>query len=790
MVMREWVLPGPAVSTERRVMRTATRDGARTSRARARAIVPAIWALVLLAAVATAVAAGSDPRHALAFGLTWIVSTTLPGMLLWRALARSSTPAEAVAFGNVLGIAVLLLAWLPAALLGDARLTWWGPLAVLVVFAAIPGLRIHWRSPSPSPDTGVDAVPVRWHVAMAVVSLVALWRLLATELRALPLPGAADTWVHPDMWFQLALVDQLQHSPVVQQAQAAGIPMTYHWFANADIAAVAAMSGTPTPTALLHLWLIAMMLTVVLCAAALARRLLDPPTRGAERHHLWWVGPLAALVSAAVPVVLVLGEPRLRNLGNGFQVVSASGVLSVAVVLAVSGVLVDLVRRDGRGRWVLAALLLALAAGTKPSILPVVVAALLLVSAWLWLVGRRAPTAPLTLALVGTGLAGVGLLLVSGGGDETGIEPFRTLDLDPSMQLALSASGGSGTRAVALGVFALYVLTELPRLLGLLGTAQRPTRRDPAVWFCTGVVLAGFAGSWVLHHIGFSQQYFWRIVLVLATVATLVVAVRVIPHPVRRHRLVLLPILAVVLAGLAVGSWVLLWSPVQPTEADPGTLDRLLPYAVAGVVLVATLGMLRQRALSWLPRVPVLTLLTAFVLAAGVPVAVADLTDPSKRALQGEAPVVTERQEPRLVTVEQQRAALWLRDHAAPGDHVVTNVMCVPTQLRSGCDATAYWVAALSGRPVVLGGWAYTIRDGETVREGSYKRRPSPFPERLRLSREMIEQPSTRTVERLRDLYGARWVFADRGASRVSPDIERHADLVYENGSVLIYRIP
>src|SRR5699024_7197382 len=92
-------------------------------------------------------------------------------------------------------------------------------------------------------------------------------------------------------------------------------------------------------------------------------------------------------------------------------------------------------------------------------------------------------------------------------------------------------------------------------------------------------------------------------------------------------------------------------------------------------------------------------------------VAVDDLREPVRRAVADEPIPYSEREEPRLVTVEEQRAALWLRDHGGPGGRVVTNVMCVPTEFERGCEATAYWVAAMSDRPMVLGGWAYTEKD-------------------------------------------------------------------------------
>src|SRR5699024_1579037 len=168
------------------------------------------------------------------------------------------------------------------------------------------------------------------------------------------------------------------------------------------------------------------------------------------------------------------------------------------------------------------------------------------------------------------------------------------------------------------------------------------------------------------------------------------------------------------------------------------------------------------------------------------------LRAPVSYAVQGIPPPSGSYVQPRLVTVEEQRAALWLREYAEPGGTVVTNVMCVPTPYEQGCEHTAYWVAALTGHPVVMGGWAYTetARQEYVEDEGrSYKDRPSPYPQRQRLSLAMIRNPSAQIAQRLRTEYDARWIFADRRATEVSLDIRHYADLVYANDQVVIYSL-
>ncbi len=750
-------------------------------------LLPAVsWLVVAVAAVAVSVAAGSAGSHALAYLVTWLLSTTLPGVLVWRALARPSSVVEEVGFGNVLGIALLLVAWVPAVTLGHAALAWAGPVAVVTAFLTVPRLRVHWRPQRVEPDR----TPGSWHAAMSVVAVLGLGALLVKTLRSLPLPGTADTRVHPDMFFQLSLINQLQQTLAPEQPQAAGMSMHYHWFSNAYVAVTSAMSGVPSSTALMHLWLVGMTLTLLLAVAAVTRRLLDVPAElGSAAVRRWWLGPVAGLLAVVVPVVLVLGEPRLRNLGSGFQTVSTSGTLALVVVLAISGPVIDLVRgARGRGTWLLAVALLALSAGTKPSIPPVVIAALLLVGARHWLLTRAFPRAAAGLAVVTAGFMALAAVFVMGG-DGAEVALFETLGLDTQMQVAETDST-VGILETVVALLLLYTLTELPRLLGLLGIGARKTRRDPAMWWCAGVVFAGLCASWIVSHPGYSQQYFWRIVISLGVVTTLVTAVRVVPDGAKPLRAVLLA----AAPGILVGLWALSLPAADTESPDLGAFTRLIPYAVAGVVLAVTLATLRLPAVRRLvPGLPALTLVVVFTFAAGTPVAIADLREPVTLAVQGQPPAYSEREAPRLLTRQEQQGALWLRRHAGPDDRVVTNVFCVPTVYYPGCESTAFWVAGISGRSVVLGGWAYMEQTRANYVENSggagYKNQPPPFPERAQLSLDLVRNPSAEVVRRLRDEYDARWVLADRRSTAVSPNLADYADLRYRNRDVSVYEL-
>ena len=76
------------------------------------------WLLLGVGVLLAMVGVGDRPLWAVAYFAVWAVSTTVPGVLVWRALARPSTLVQELGFGSVLGIGLLLLAWLPATRMG------------------------------------------------------------------------------------------------------------------------------------------------------------------------------------------------------------------------------------------------------------------------------------------------------------------------------------------------------------------------------------------------------------------------------------------------------------------------------------------------------------------------------------------------------------------------------------------------------------------------------------------------------------------------------------------------
>ena len=155
------------------------------------------------------------------------------------------------------------------------------------------------------------------------------------------------------------------------------------------------------------------------------------------------------------------------------------------------------------------------------------------------------PRQPAMLTLLPLLLIPIAAVALFGSTDGSRIQLFQTLALDPALDGAVVGDGSLPGRGgwlapdlvgasgevwtVALGLLALFVLTELPRLIGVAGPLTTSLRGDPATWWCAGVVGAGFCGLWLLSHPGYSQHYFWRIVIPLGIVLTVTTIVRLLP---------------------------------------------------------------------------------------------------------------------------------------------------------------------------------------------------------------------------------------------------------------------
>ena len=735
-------------------------------------------------ALVTLVQTGSAVSDVARYLLVWAVLVITPGVLLWRALAGRTTTEIELGAGAGTGIALLLVAWLVATGLGHPRWSAAVPLAVLVAFLAFPRLRRHWRG---SPALAGRA-PALWWASMALLGALAIHKVSLTILRPSVLPPGPSA-IASDTWYSLGIAGQLAQGFPVADPSFVGGQITYHWFALGLVTATSQLAGTDLAATVMHLWFVPFVVVWLGVTAALVRMLLLPYEQARPGARRWWWGPLGASLVVVVPAGVVLTGTAAAGLGTGLNSSSASGAFG-SLFVSFAGLVLASLLRDARqpGLWVVALLTGVAASGIKPTVLPVVAAGCLLVAGWR-LVHRRSGWSIAALTAIGAlAVFGVASRVVVGSTTGTKIQPLALVVADPSYRALFApgaapgpGAGGFLLPAVALGrphalafalaVLLLFLLGQAVVLLGLLRLPRSPLRADPAAVWVAGATVAGYLACWVVAHSGFSQQWFALNVTGTATALSVVVVAVEVPAGGRRPA-----VLAAVALVLGLGTAALTRHLTAPTDLPLGT--RLVPYALLAGLLLVLLAVNRGLGRALAPVVVAAALLLGAMLpgAGGwlVGNAVVPITE-SPRA---------------VVTRPQQEAALWLRESSAPADVVVSNVFCRPVRYSDGCEHAGVWVSALTGRRLVLDGWAYIPQTMDRY-DGTVPgpMLPSPFPDRLRDSLALITEGDRDAACRLTAQYGARWVFADTDATRVSPKLARFADLRHVSGPVRVFAI-
>lgn len=139
-------------------------------------------------------------------------------------------------------------------------------------------------------------------------------------------------------------------------------------------------------------------------------------------------------------------------------------------------------------------------------------------------------------------------------------------------------------------------------------------------------------------------------------------------------------------------------------------------------------------------------------------------------------------------TREEADAARWLEANSRPGELVATNVHC-QREWPGGCDSRHFWIAALSERRLLVEGWAYTNRANRVAVATGQNPDLLPFwdPDRLAANDVVFTHPTAATVQRLREVYGVRWLYADTRAGEVSPALAQYAHLRHATADATVY---
>lgn len=761
------------------------------------------WLLPLLVAVLGLsrldVPVDSMARYAAYFALCVV----LPGVLLLRGFWRSTGNwAEDVGLGAVVGTTYQLAGWAIFTALGWQRFLVIWPALVLVLFAAVPGWRRHWRIAAPKP------LPLAWTWGMVVAATVLVGGATVGVMTYHPMPPEGSAY-YPDLLYHLSMVNELTRAVPPELPQVAGLSLDYHWFANADMAAAVDITKLSPILVLYRLWLLPLVVVALLVFATLARTV----------SRAWWTGPLVAAAFAGPQLVLFVDTSV--DLAPPLSLLSPSQTFGMIAGTVAAVFLIELLFRDAKGLWLPALAVAIVGGGSKPTILPILVGAVGLAGLYLLVRDRRLPRRVIAAGVLLLA-AGVGTMVtVAGSTSGSRIQLLAIIKLQAGYHAATgdrtqAAAGGwilpalsSGKLLSILGAFVIVGLTLVGHAVAAAGyglLARRDTRSDPVGWFLLGGLVAGWVGYLLVDHPSASESYFVRSVVPFSLAAVGWIAAAILRERNKATRDEVTPaatrdelrgsnrrdvgVVAVVAAGLG-GVFGLL---LLATRARPrgDQLERILlvarpliAVALLAVVLFIAWRLLRNR---W-PRLGGLGVVLALLTVLAVPAASALMYGVRARS---SAQSTTFSSKAWQVYPDEARAALWLAENSAPTDVVASNTYCRPAgpQL-PGCDARGYIVSGIAGRRTLIEGWGYTQQamSQQGVDGIRYTRQPSPWPDRVALTNQAISAPTPQVLRRLRDEYGVRWLFADRRDGPVSPELDRLATLRHNQDQIRIYEL-
>ncbi len=730
-------------------------------------------------------ATGVGAAELLRFTAFWFIAVIIPGVLVHRAL-RGTPPTlvEDLGLGAATGVSLELLAGVLLQPLGLDRFSvgWFVlPYAMLLV----PALRrrvLTW-----SYDRRESAAQA-W--ALAASSTLVLFALVDFFKRT-PLPSQ-DSDINIDPWWHLSMTTEMLKPGLPQIPQVAGEPFVYHWFSHMHMAIAGASSQVDLPTVVFRLWIVPIALGTIAVVVALARHVSGVP----------WAGPLAVwLTFLAVEGGVLWSSGTIPARSIFFM--SPSQTLTNLLVVAAAVGFVDAIRRDVRPLGILwLALLVFGCTGAKPPALTALLGGTILAVLVTTIVSRRVDRLLIGIVATLTFLLAVVMPMISGSlsGKMTlfasleSLPPYSTLGggrelLATSKTFVLDTLDSPFAWLVGGLTLGRLVLGHATTFLGTMGLVHRTFRSDPVAWWLAGAYLSGWAAFLVVDHPSRSQFYFLSTTIVFGAVASAWFATLVLPRGGRSGRLVVTCLaIGAVVAWLArhVANWARGDRPVGPVDAvwEPAAV------ALLGLALVAVaLWLLRARRGSRAPAV--LAVLVFTVIGLTVPGAMERTRAHMRSAVEATQPREANRESIDFLPKEDQEAARWLRANSDPEDVVATNVHCRPGQeFFVYCDARAFWLSALSERRILLEGWGYTPEASAAWGVGNRPtaQQPSPWPDRLALSQDVLASPTPELIEELRT-RGVRWVVGVRSASTVSDGLAELTPKVFDNEFVAIYRV-
>lgn len=698
----------------------------------------------------------------------FVISTTLPGVLMWRLLSsggRGTLPD--LAMGTGLGILLQLALWFIFVSFGIGEWLLLGSLLLLVPFIVVPKCRTYWVS---APQT--ERLPSWVTAALAACFSIALVRLSRTFTSALP--PAANSWGYDQYWHLGNAASLLTRNHFIDM-RVVHDPLNYHWLFSAHTASQALTTGLELPLLFTRMWILPLFALIIMIAAAIAKSLTGQ----------WWPGVLFAAMIILTPDSNPTGVSV--PFGSAMSVGSGSQIFAIVITLMILYMLIRFwqVGKFKVGEWLIFVALLAIAPGAKSSVLPVLICGLalgLLVS-----LIRRGNWKKMAVPF---GVSAAVLLVVMPflGDDGTGskiklLSTLRFADFYSDvlgLNYAESTFGGGilplsmltklGLVATAVILLA-YLLTFVWVIVG--SAALRSTTGHEGGWVLLGMGIAGFVAMMVVDVGGMSQVYFLRMgVLGWYLLATwgLYLLSRGVSRPA-----------AIAFSGTVIGVFTFTMTEAllpQFVAPERPVLALLIIGALlfaASIAIVASLMLTKPGpARNTIQFGGATALITASLLLPITSVQVVETPAPETGA----------------VSTEEFEAADWLRLHSDPDEIIATNTHCWPEQNSVPCAARSFWVSGFTQRPVLVEGWAYTDAAHAARGVNGLGNSLQPFhdTELLQLNDAAFFDPSAETMAALRE-QGVTWLFAAQQRGDLADDIGTYATKVFSNEDVTIYRL-
>lgn len=713
-------------------------------------------ALLIAGVVAAAlVANGVSARDLAAFSCYLVLGIVLPGTLLWRTLTGRATslPAD-IAAGTALGYAMETLTYIVAR---------WLDLPLLVLAWPVVAIAAFLARRRRTGGSAVARVPLWW--AWAIAAIIAYLMLLSVvtffSRHGLTWPGYAAPYV--DMPYHLSLIGEIKHHMPPTLPTVLGEGLRYHWFVYAEMAATSWVTGIEPQTLLYRLSVLPMTAATVVVVATTARRVTGR----------WWAGP-AAIALAYFAASPALNQTMAKRFSTGSMPttlwISPTQTFGNLIFAAVALLLVDLLRGKGtgRGRWVALALLMLVLAGAKATFLPLTVAGLLLVLAVSALRDRRLHRPTLgALAITSACLLLAQFVIFGGGGQGMVVAPLSAMrQAWGQMYLVAGLQLATVPLAPVVGLSLIHLLCLGCIWAGLFGLLRRSTLYDLPVLFMIGMGVAAIGAVVTLGHPGLAQMYFLhssRPYLSIAAVCGMIA--------VRSWRWAWCGTAAGVVlafaASLAVGPRLRIRTPDFLPFALPYILCCLL-FVVAALVLY----LLRKPV-----ALPLIALAVGLIVPTSYKAVTAPLMNPPSAAR-------------RTIPAGALTAGRWLRDHSSPDDVVATNAHC-RRRKSDVCDSRSFWVSAYTERRVLVEGWAYAETTLARTRLFAVSHVGLPFWDQRLLADndEAFLSPTSANIDRMRAMYGVKWLFVDNKRNPSFPDLVHHAKLRFRNGGCSVYEL-